>query len=38
MCDKGIWLEQGRVQAVGPIRDIIAAYTDHVRDCQLQAA
>lgn len=38
LCDKGVWLEQGRVQAVGPIRDIIAAYTDHVRDCQLQAA
>ncbi|HEV3259951.1 MAG TPA: ABC transporter ATP-binding protein [Gemmataceae bacterium] len=38
LCDGGVWLEHGRVQGVGPIQEVIAAYEDHVRAGQLQAA
>lgn len=38
LCDTGLWLEHGRVQQLGPIAEVIAAYQEHVRDCQLQPA
>jgi teichoic acid transport system ATP-binding protein len=29
LCETGVWLAQGRVQMVGPIDDVIAAYREH---------
>jgi ABC-type polysaccharide/polyol phosphate transport system ATPase subunit len=30
LCDRGVWLDQGRVRADGPIADVIDAYVGHV--------
>lgn len=32
LCERGIWLDRGRVRADGRIRDVINAYVDHVED------
>jgi ABC-type glutathione transport system ATPase component len=29
LCDTGVWLHQGRVQRVGPMEAVIAAYKEH---------
>jgi ABC-type polysaccharide/polyol phosphate transport system ATPase subunit len=31
LCDRGIWLDHGRVRAEGPIDDVIDAYTESVQ-------
>ncbi len=31
LCDRGLWLDHGRVRLDGPIDDVIDAYTDSVR-------
>lgn len=38
LCDTGVWLDRGRVCRVGPIADVIAAYTDWVEKRQEIAA
>ena len=38
LCEKGIWLDHGRVTASGPMPEVIAAYTNHVHGRQLVAA
>jgi ABC-type polysaccharide/polyol phosphate transport system ATPase subunit len=30
LCERGVWLEKGRVRADGPIDEVIAAYIEHV--------
>jgi ABC-type polysaccharide/polyol phosphate transport system ATPase subunit len=29
-CNRGLWLQQGRVASLGPIREVVAAYTESV--------
>jgi ABC-type polysaccharide/polyol phosphate transport system ATPase subunit len=29
LCDRAIWLEQGRVEMDGPVEDVVAAYLEH---------
>jgi ABC-type polysaccharide/polyol phosphate transport system ATPase subunit len=31
LCDRGVWLDHGRVRREGPIDDVIAAYTESVQ-------
>src|SRR5438067_2087763 len=31
LCDRGVWLDHGRVRAEGPIDDVIEAYTESVQ-------
>jgi ABC-type polysaccharide/polyol phosphate transport system ATPase subunit len=31
LCDRGVWLDHGRVRAEGPIDDVIDAYTESVQ-------
>jgi ABC-type polysaccharide/polyol phosphate transport system ATPase subunit len=38
VCDRGIWLDHGRVRQVGPISEVIDAYTTFVKGRQSQAA
>jgi ABC-type polysaccharide/polyol phosphate transport system ATPase subunit len=38
LCERGIWLDHGRVRQAGPIQDVIAAYTNWVQGGQSQAA
>jgi ABC-type polysaccharide/polyol phosphate transport system ATPase subunit len=38
LCERGVWMDQGRVRMIGPIRQIVAAYTNHVRGAPAQAA
>jgi ABC-type polysaccharide/polyol phosphate transport system ATPase subunit len=38
LCEQAIWLDQGQVRLAGPVNDVIAAYTDHVRSRQMLAA
>jgi ABC-type polysaccharide/polyol phosphate transport system ATPase subunit len=38
LCERGIWLDRGRVRADGPIEDVIAAYIEHVEGRQLVPA
>jgi ABC-type polysaccharide/polyol phosphate transport system ATPase subunit len=30
LCETGVWLAQGRVQKVGPVDEVIAAYREHM--------
>ncbi len=32
LCDTGVWLAQGRVRMVGPMKEVIAAYRGYVHD------
>lgn len=38
LCQVGIWMDHGRVRQVGPIDQVIAAYTRHVHTVQPKAA
>src|SRR6516162_7783334 len=38
LCDRGVWLDHGRVRLVGPMSEVISAYTDSVKSGQVQAA
>ena len=38
LCDRAVWMDHGRVRQVGPIADIINAYTASVHGAQSQAA
>jgi ABC-type polysaccharide/polyol phosphate transport system ATPase subunit len=38
LCERGIWLDHGRLRLDGPITEVIAAYTDSVRHNPIQAA
>jgi len=38
MCDRGIWLDHGRVRLAGKITDVIQAYTEHSHNLPRQAA
>ncbi len=38
LCDRGIWLDHGRIRSAGPIDKVIEAYTDYVQEAQRQAA
>jgi ABC-type polysaccharide/polyol phosphate transport system ATPase subunit len=38
LCDRGVWMDHGRVRQVGPIADVVAAYTQSVCGGQGQAA
>jgi ABC-type polysaccharide/polyol phosphate transport system ATPase subunit len=34
LCERGVWLDHGQIRQVGPINEVIAAYTNHVRGLQ----
>jgi ABC-type polysaccharide/polyol phosphate transport system ATPase subunit len=38
LCDRGIWLNKGRLQADGPMQDVIDAYVAHVHGAEPVAA
>jgi lipopolysaccharide transport system ATP-binding protein len=38
LCERGIWLDHGRLRQDGPIAEVIAGYTESVRHNQGQAA
>ena len=38
LCDRAVWMDHGRVRAVGPVAEMVAAYTNAVRTGQKQAA
>lgn len=38
LCERGIWLDHGRVRRVGSIQDVIAGYTNSVQTGQSRAA
>jgi ABC-type polysaccharide/polyol phosphate transport system ATPase subunit len=38
LCERGVWMDHGRVRMTGPIQDVITAYTHHVRGGASQAA
>jgi ABC-type polysaccharide/polyol phosphate transport system ATPase subunit len=38
LCDRGIWMDHGRVRKMGPVTDVIAAYTESVQTGRSQAA
>ena len=39
MCERVMWLEQGRANRIGPTAEVIAAYTNQVtQNAQLRAA
>ena len=38
LCEKGVWLDHGNVRRVGPMKEVIAAYTKHVRGGPAHAA
>jgi ABC-type polysaccharide/polyol phosphate transport system ATPase subunit len=38
MCERAIWLDQGRVRQMGPVQDVIQAYAGSVRAGPPQAA
>jgi ABC-type polysaccharide/polyol phosphate transport system ATPase subunit len=31
LCDTGIWLDRGRVRKIGPVKEVIAAYREHIQ-------
>jgi ABC-type polysaccharide/polyol phosphate transport system ATPase subunit len=38
LCERGVWMDHGLVKMTGPIKDVIAAYTQHVRGSKQHAA
>jgi ABC-type polysaccharide/polyol phosphate transport system ATPase subunit len=38
VCDRGIWMDHGRVRQTGPMDEVITAYIDSVKGGQSQAA
>jgi ABC-type polysaccharide/polyol phosphate transport system ATPase subunit len=37
-CERGVWMDHGHVRLDGPVREVITAYTQHVRGGHGQAA
>ncbi|HXF56072.1 MAG TPA: ABC transporter ATP-binding protein [Actinomycetota bacterium] len=37
MCSRGVWLRHGRVEADGPVRDVVGAYRRSVRDTTVES-
>jgi lipopolysaccharide transport system ATP-binding protein len=37
LCDRVVWLDRGKVVAIGPADEVVDAYTKHVRDARLEA-
>jgi ABC-type polysaccharide/polyol phosphate transport system ATPase subunit len=38
LCERGVWLDHGHVRKVGPMKEVINAYTQHVRGGYAPAA
>src|SRR5260370_28692985 len=38
VCDRGIWMDHGRIRQVGPMNQVITAYTESVNGTKSQAA
>jgi ABC-type polysaccharide/polyol phosphate transport system ATPase subunit len=38
LCDRGVWMDHGRIRAMGPIADVVGAYTKSVRGSLAHAA
>jgi ABC-type polysaccharide/polyol phosphate transport system ATPase subunit len=39
LCERGVWMDHGRLRMTGPIDEVVAAYKDYVRGLQeMQAA
>tara|TARA_B110000503_G_scaffold63672_3_gene100468 strand:- start:14118 stop:14960 length:843 start_codon:yes stop_codon:yes gene_type:complete len=38
LCDRVVWLDQGKVVSMGPAAEVVDAYIKHVRDARLEAA
>ena len=38
LCNQAIWMDHGRIRQMGPVQEIIAAYTASVQGPQVQAA
>ena len=38
LCDRGLWLQHGRVAGLGPAGDVVTAYEEHLRGRTLTAA
>jgi ABC-type polysaccharide/polyol phosphate transport system ATPase subunit len=38
LCERAVWLDQGRVRADGPAAEVLAAYTAHAREAAPAAA
>jgi ABC-type polysaccharide/polyol phosphate transport system ATPase subunit len=38
LCEKAVWMDHGKVRQVGPVNQIIEAYTQAVRNNKNQAA
>ncbi len=38
LCDEALWLEHGKVQEVGPARQVVRAYLDDVNDREIERA
>jgi ABC-type polysaccharide/polyol phosphate transport system ATPase subunit len=38
LCDRAVWMDHGRVQKVGPIAEVVKAYTVSVKGGKVQAA
>ncbi len=38
LCDRALWLDRGRPQALGPAAEIVDLYTDHLREDQRETS
>ncbi len=38
LCERGVWMDHGRVRQVGPMAEVVTAYTESVHGGQSQAA
>ena len=38
MCDRILWLDQGKVRQIGPVKETIAAYKEHMQSAVPRAA
>ena len=38
LCDRGVWMDHGHVRLLGPVTEVIAAYTESVQSGHSQAA
>jgi lipopolysaccharide transport system ATP-binding protein len=37
LCDRVVWLDSGKVVAIGPAAEVVDAYTQDVKDARLKA-
>ncbi|MCB1688956.1 MAG: ABC transporter ATP-binding protein [Halioglobus sp.] len=37
LCDRVVWLDQGKVVSIGPAAEVVDAYTQHVKDARIAA-